>query len=362
MSAGPGTRVVNPRQSLVTALFDLFERVCQHQRGRATVRRVAHWVEPNGATDFSAEDLTKRPYHDLSAIGAQERADRPAVFVTARFRTGSTLLWRLFRELDGVTAYYEPLNERRWFDVAKRGGGVDATHRGVVDYWEEYDGLEGLSEHYRESWIQHHLYMNEDSWDPCLARYLQALIDVSPGLPVLQFNRVDFRLRWLKHHFPAARILHLYRHPREQWVSTLHGELELPHSATLAEFAAVDRFYLTSWIRDLQWRYPVLRDLDGEHPYFAFYLLWRLSFLHARRHADASFAYESLVEEPDDVFARIAEACGLEKPETGYATARVGEASATRYAQYAPESWYLEQEYRAEAFLRAASGRGGSDG
>jgi hypothetical protein len=60
---------------------------------------------------------TRRVYPDL---GAAEPDDslmaRNAVFVTARFRTGSTLLWNIFRHVPGVTAYYEPLNERRWFD------------------------------------------------------------------------------------------------------------------------------------------------------------------------------------------------------------------------------------------------------
>jgi hypothetical protein len=39
---------------------------------------------------------------------------KPApVFVTGRFRSGSTLMWSLFRNVPGCTAFYEPLNERR---------------------------------------------------------------------------------------------------------------------------------------------------------------------------------------------------------------------------------------------------------
>jgi hypothetical protein len=38
---------------------------------------------------------------------------------------------------------------------------------------------------------------------------------------VLQFNEIDLRLPWFRAHFPTARILHLYRHPREQWCSSL---------------------------------------------------------------------------------------------------------------------------------------------
>jgi hypothetical protein len=30
------------------------------------------------------------------------------IFITARFRSGSTLLWNMFRRLRGYRAYYEP--------------------------------------------------------------------------------------------------------------------------------------------------------------------------------------------------------------------------------------------------------------
>jgi len=63
------------------------------------------------------------------------------VFITARFRSGSTLLCNLFRQVDACTAYYEPFNERRWFDPSVRGNRVDPTHRDVEDYWREYDAL-----------------------------------------------------------------------------------------------------------------------------------------------------------------------------------------------------------------------------
>ena len=38
------------------------------------------------------------------------------IIITGRFRSGSTLLWNIFRDLPECTAYYEPFNERRWFD------------------------------------------------------------------------------------------------------------------------------------------------------------------------------------------------------------------------------------------------------
>ena len=71
-------------------------------------------------------------------LSPSHRSD--VVIVTGRFRSGSTLLWNLFRQAGGFTAYYEPLNERRWFDPTARGDRTDSTHRNVSDYWREYDG------------------------------------------------------------------------------------------------------------------------------------------------------------------------------------------------------------------------------
>lgn len=106
--------------------------------------------------------------------------------ITARFRSGSTPLWNLFRHVEGCTAYYEPLNERRWFEAGHRGKRVDPAHRGVEDYWREYDGLADLATVYRESWVRRHLYMDASFWDPHLQAYVGRLIEHAHGRPLLQ--------------------------------------------------------------------------------------------------------------------------------------------------------------------------------
>ena len=55
------------------------------------------------------------------------------VFVTSRFRSGSTLLWNIFRQSGSFTAFYEPFNERRWFDEQFRGVvSIKHTEVGVI--------------------------------------------------------------------------------------------------------------------------------------------------------------------------------------------------------------------------------------
>jgi hypothetical protein len=60
------------------------------------------------------------PPHFLSnypwASMAESHSNRP-FFITARFHGGPTLLWRLVRECQSISPYYEPLNERQWFTL-----------------------------------------------------------------------------------------------------------------------------------------------------------------------------------------------------------------------------------------------------
>ena len=116
--------------------------------------------------------LDDQPYADLGYASRSNRTCErdDVIIISARFRSGSTLLWSLFRAIEGCTAYYEPFNERRWFDPAARGDHTDPTHRGVEDYWREYRGLQELGRYYNETWISQNLLMGADSWDPAMKR------------------------------------------------------------------------------------------------------------------------------------------------------------------------------------------------
>ncbi|MEP0496173.1 MAG: sulfotransferase, partial [Paraglaciecola sp.] len=159
---------------------------------------------------------TQSPYCQHSSDQLKSPSNRDdIVFITSRFRSGSTLLWNLFRQTPGCTSYYEPFNERQWFNPALRGNTVDSSHRGVADYSAEYNGLNELTQFYNEDWIRKQLLMTEDSWNPGMKSYIESIVSSAKGRPILQFNRIDFRLPWLKKHFPNAKIIHLHRHPRD---------------------------------------------------------------------------------------------------------------------------------------------------
>ncbi|MGH7820503.1 MAG: sulfotransferase, partial [Candidatus Binatia bacterium] len=302
--------------------------------------------------NLSPTDREAQPYEGLGTAAWRAARARQPIFVTARFRSGSTLLWNLFRQVEGVTAYYEPFNERRWFDPRTRGDRVDGSHRFVADYWREYDGLVSLGEHYREAWTRRNLYMDGSFWEPAMRRYVEILVEAAAGRPVLQFNRVDFRLPWLRENFPRALILHLYRHPRDQWCSSLLDPHRCPKDAPMDAFAPHDVFYLRAWARDLKFHFPFLDEGTIVHPYRLFYYVWKLSYLFGRRYAHHSLAFEDLVETPCSVLPAMFHAVGIGE---GYDLERllrlVDAPLPGRWREYADERWFIEHEAACETVL-----------
>jgi hypothetical protein len=341
------------------AFFGFLGRVADTPDARALAVEMLRGRLDGQPLPAGDELLAEMPYPDLGCAPARETTARRAdvIFLTARFRTGSTLLWNLFRNLDGVTAYYEPLNERRWFDPSRRGDRLDPTHRKVASYWQEYDGLEELGRYYRESWIDQHLLMGADFWDPGLKRYVEMLIERARGRPVLQFNRMDFRLPWLRRQFPAATIVHLYRHPRDQWYSCFPVGDPFPPDGRMADFHRFDYFYLLSWARDLRCHFPFLDERTAAHPYQLFYYLWKLSYLFGRKYAHRSLAFERLVENPDREIADLFTALDVPHDEIARLRTLIDKPAPAKWKNYADDAWFGEHERTCESVLRDFLGR-----
>jgi Sulfotransferase family len=314
-----------------------------------------------GHLHLSPADLqsAKPPYMELGTydLNGWTSCRDDAIFITARFRSGSTLLWNLFRHVDGVTAYYEPFNERCWFDPSSRGTKIDATHKHVTDYWREYEGLEMLGQYYRLEWICKDLLMDSEVWEPKMQRYVELLIEKASGRPVLQFNRIDFRLPWFRHHFPNAKIIHLYRHPREQWCSTLMDVTSYPKDAAMSQFASHDKFYLGLWAHDLKCHFPFLEESRITHGYQLFYFLWKLSYLFGVKYSDYSLSYECLLDEPDKRVTHLFSTLGIENYDIDFLQSLIVEPSRGKWKVYAADDWFREQEAICETVMAEYFGK-----
>lgn len=311
------------------------------------VREQVGYPKPRELSEVQAIDP---PYPEIGHRGKSDRTclRSDIIFVTGRFRSGSTLIWNLFRNIPNITSYYEPFNERRWFDQANRGLHVDPTHLKVGEYWAEYDGLAALGNYYSEDWTRRQLYMNARAWKPAMQRYIEILIESAKGRPVLQFNRVDLRLPWLRSCFPHTKILHIFRHPRDQWCSTLGGNLTSGSRLQLQDFEQYDGFYLLTWGQDLHNYFPFL-TLDKEsHPYELFYQIWKLSYLFGRSYSNLSISLEEILSNPELAIKRMLSDLSVEGYDLAKLVNLVTPVPIGKWKQFADQQWFRTIEEKVD--------------
>ena len=345
---------VGLRTMLRRGLFQFVQRIATTEDAKVmatnTLRGLLHW-QPD--IDPSRFKMAQPLYDDLghSHRAAQTGRHRNAIIITGRFRSGSTFLWNIFRHIEGMTAYYEPFNERRWFDPCTRGDRLDQTHKHVEDYWREYDGLDMLGDYYREEWTYKNLYMGSSFWAPEMKRYVELLIEKAAGRPVLQFNRIDLRLQWFRQNFPNAKIIHLYRHPRDQWCSSLLDPQCCPKDGSMERFVLHDGFYLRSWARDLRSHFPFLAEEKISHPYQMFYLIWKISYLWGVNFSHYSIAFEDLITNLESILKDLF--CILEVDQFNIEKIQslVSRPDLGKWQKYADDNWFKKHESTCETIL-----------
>jgi hypothetical protein len=168
---------------------------------------------------------------------------------------------------------------------------------------------------------------------------------------------MDFRLPWLRKHFPEARILHLWRHPRDQWCSTLRDPSVFGKDAKLEDFTEHDGYYLMNWVRDLQRHFPFLEE-EVSHPYPLFYYLWKLSYIFGLAYSDVSISYESLVSNPPGTMALLADKLAVNEVLLAQGIPLIHGQPSGRWKEYAPESWFRAHEDTCEENLSRLLGTG----
>lgn len=221
------------------------------------------------------------------------------VFVHAMWRTGSTFIWQKYRQQDGIRAYYEPLHERllyKWVEDTWNPQQAQARRHPPINepYFKEYPrGPSGLVEHFSKPLSYERYWLEEDSYDPGLFRYINNLLlraHEANQRPVLQFNRSLLRCSWLTKSFSPINIL-LVRRPYDVWSSFLSlvgpyyitaicliigQNREHPLLGELAERFRIPLIVCDSVKDELRKYTPVVQSMLG-HMYSVFYQFYLLT-------------------------------------------------------------------------------------
>ena len=235
------------------------------------------------------------------------------------------------------------LIERCCLDV-----GTAADHVGVDSYWDEYQPLlPAIRKVYRPEFGIQRLFLEKHDSHEALKMYISFLLSAADGIPALQFNRVDFRLPWLRVQFPQATIIHLYRDAREQWMSmvkNLSREVwDDPYENT--------PYDLIVWSSSLALYFPFLFSRVVTTAYHRHYLLWRLSKLMGERCADISISFDKLLESPKEQIAQLLKTTGLVNVDIEQLNHLIFPPKREQWRNLVDEDWFLKAEKECDKCL-----------
>jgi hypothetical protein len=271
------------------------------------------------------------------------------LFITGRFRSGSTLLWNIFHNIENCCAYYEPCHDLLLTHI-KHNSLPPPSHIGVSSYWDEYlPILDDLELFHRIDFGVNRLFLEEGSKFEDLGRYIHFLISsTNTKLPVLQFNRMDFRLPWLREQFPEAKILHLFRNPRDQWFSMVR---DLPREGWTDPFLNTN-YELMTWSCSLGCVFPFLFGSHIKSSYHRHYLLWRLSKLMGEHLSDLSIDFDQeILVEPAKTIKRMITFAGIEKVDIDELVSLVVKPETGGWQQFEAAEWFDSAERECDALL-----------
>ncbi len=233
---------------------------------------------------------------------------KQAIFITGRFRSGTSFLWQLFDQLDGYCAWYEPLHPQLLAAIEHTEPKAD--HVGIVDYWTAYRQHPQFRAAYSASFATQNLFLEPKDEYVELEHYINQLIELSgDDTAVIQFNRVDFRLSWLKAKFPSVKIIHITRNPLQLYYS----QRKHINSADRNDVDYWDAYELQPWCYALSEEFPFLLKHEESHAFYPFYMLYQLSTMAATYCADVSINLDNHVFQSDDFLAKLGQVVALSK-------------------------------------------------
>lgn len=284
-----------------------------------------------------------------------------SIFITARYRTGSTYLYSLFSSLVDVAAFYEPLNEEviNWLDKDEKSTQENQTvfaHTLKDNYFGEYKSLniEKLRQAHSREFGTKKMVMSKKDYYYQLKNYISFILSSYPTkLNVLQFNRIDFRLAWFKVNFPQALIVNLRRNPRDIYVSYIETHLRANQKTSFDfDYDLGGMFCLDFYIKllgSISIPQFCIYELNN---YEKIYVVNQLSNLWADKFADVVVTYESLINNPIDILSKIVSHIPNYELKLLEEIVEPKKTRINLWSKYHPDSWFQECEEKCDHLLK----------
>jgi len=235
------------------------------------------------------------------------------VFLSGDFCSGSTLLFTLFRETQEYYCLYEPLHPllREYLIWPLR---TYEHHYFVKDYFKEFKGFDHIDGLFHPDWATRNLYLTAEDQAEDLYRYISYLIETASSRQsqvLLKFNRMTFRLPWLRAKFPRAKIVHIHRDKASQWKSIVARGQEYAGREDIGQNSPdFEGFNIATWCEDLKSAFPELAVEHSKTGFERFSKLYDRSLEAHRANADISIEYRALCKDFETQCARMFEVVG----------------------------------------------------
>jgi adenylyl-sulfate kinase len=251
------------------------------------------------------------------------------IFIHAMWRTGSTYVWKKFRDDRRYRAYLEPLHEclaQRREDVQAACGPATRAflrHPPLDDfYYAEYPFTpDGGVQYFHKSLSYERYCLEPTEKDEDLRRYIGNLSEHAARhgqKPVFQFNRALLRAAWLAHNFCGVHVL-LLRSPLGVWNSFRSfesGYFQTRICTILGQNRnKIPIESLTPWLDfPKEKREAVLEEYDcyhsfaernGDRLYPSFFDFYLLSMVHCAQYADCILDLDEISRNPATRLAAI---------------------------------------------------------
>ncbi len=217
------------------------------------------------------------------------------IFLVGWFRSGTSMLWNIFRSTGRYHCYYEPFHEylpQLAYSGCRRD--TDPTHHAIDNYWAEYDIIpkEKLIRLWKPWYSESRWRILPTEQAEDLKEYLVFLSQHALKKPFFKLVRANFRVQWLRHTFPDAKIILVNRDPRKIWDSMQKRD-SVSSSAENSKTEITQQGFSNYILQmALEMGFPIRDNLYG-----TFYEMWHSSYREAIDHVDAVWWYEDIVSD-----------------------------------------------------------------